>query len=163
MSGASDEGSLSGAISGWVAQIPRNDRQSRQIENLRSVEINGLEAATGTLRMRKLGQRSTLRLTVIRFNGRLIRFAGNVRRGDDDSSVLQWQTVQSFQVIGAQDAAAHQEFHIALHRVEAGESVASISQEMALSNNRENWFRVINGLDELAEPTPGQLVKLVAR
>lgn len=163
MSGGGDEGSLSDSIRNWVAQIPRSDRQSRQIENLRSVEINGLEATTGTLRMRKRGQRSTLRLTVIRFNGRLIRFAGNVRRGDDDSAVLQWETVQSFQALGEADAAGYQEFHIALHRVEAGESAASISQEMALSDNRENWFRVINGLDEAVEPTSGQLVKLVGR
>jgi len=161
MSGAPDTGNLTVALRDWAAQVPRLERQSRRLENLRTLTINGLEAATGTLRMRKRGQRSALRLTVIRFNGSLIRFAGNVRRGDQESAVLHWQTVQSFRALGTGEAAGFQEQNITLYRVRPGDDTATLATMMALPDNREPWFLVLNGLVPGTTPTPGALVKLV--
>jgi len=161
MSGGRDEGSLTDALQEWFAQIPRSERQSRRLENIRTLEINGLDAATGTLRMRKRGQRSTLRLTVIRFNGGLVRFAGNVLRGDDDSAVLHRDTVQSFRALSEAGRSEVAEVYLSVHRVRAGESVASLASEMAVNSHAEAWFRVLNGLDEDGEPARGTLVKLI--
>jgi len=162
LSGAADTGSLRDALTAWFQQLPRNERQSRSLANMRSLEINGLEAATATLQMRKRGQRSTLRLTVIRFNGGLIRFAGNVRRGDDDSAALQWETVQSFTALSEEGAAETAETYIRAHRVEAGETAASLGLKMAVRGYGEAYFRVLNGLAPEDEVSPGMPVKLVS-
>lgn len=161
MSGAPDNGDLTQALAGWAAAIPRTDRQSRSIENPRRYMINGLEAATGTLRMRKRGQRSTLRLTVIRFNGNLIRFAGNVRRGDQVSAALQQQTVNSFRASGTEGEVSQR--YISLYRVQRGDSVASLAARMDFPDFQERRFRVLNGMTPEDSLTRGQQVKLVRR
>lgn len=163
LSGGTDTGGLRGALQAWFQRIPRLERQSSRLSNLREIEINGLEAATATLQLRKRGQRSTLRLTVIRFNGGLIRFAGTVRRGDDISSELHWQTVQSFRAVSEAGAAEMTETYIRVHQVEAGETVQSLGHEMAVPVYGAELFRVLNGLSADTEVSPGMLVKLVSQ
>ena len=161
MTGGRETESLEAALQGWFEQIPRTERQSRRLENLRHLEINGMEAATATLQMRKRGQRSTLRLTVIRFNGGLIRFAGNVRRGDDESAALQWETVESFRALGTEERAESTQLYIRAHRVNRGETVESLAAEMAVGSHPEAWLRVLNGLEGGGDVLPGNLVKLI--
>lgn len=162
MSGAPDTGDLRAALQAWTAQIPRRDRQNRGIENLRAFEINGMEAATGELRIRKRGKRSTLQLTVLRFNGGLIRFAGSVARGDDVSEVLHQETVQSFNRLSEEGAAEYPQTFIVAHQVSAGETVAQLAAQMAVREYQEAVFRVLNGLSEGAEVSAGDWVKLVS-
>ena len=162
MSGGRGVEDLRAALQAWTAQIPRQDRQSRSIENLREIEINGMEAATGTLRIRKRGQRSTLRLTVIRFNGGLIRFAGTVQRGDDLSAELHDETIRSFNRLSEEGAAEYLQLLITTHRVEAGETIQDLWSQMAVRGYPEEVFRVINGLSEEDELVEGQMVKLVS-
>ncbi len=163
MTGAADDGDLRAALRGWAAQIPRRDRQGRGVQNLQPLEINGLPAMTGTVQMRKRGQRSTLRLTVIRFGGGLVRFAGTVRRGDGISADLHMQTVQSFRALAAGEAAAYTEKRIVLHRVEPGETLAALAAQMALPDYRTERFLLLNGrFDADADIPAGMVVKLVA-
>lgn len=162
MSGGGDNPDLRAALQVWTSQIPRRDRQGRSIENLREFEINGLDAATGTIRMRKLGKRSTLRLTVIRFNGGLIRFAGTVLRGDDVSDDLHLETVRSFSALSEEGAAEYPQLYIKTHVVSQGETVSLLAAQMSVREYQEEAFRVLNGLSEDAELTEGDWVKLVS-
>ena len=162
LSGAADRAGLRDALTAWFQQIPRNQRQSRALANMRLLEINGLEAATATLQMRNRGQRSTLRLTVIRFNGELVRFAGKVRRGDDEAAAQQWETVLSFKALGEAAAADIAETTIKVRRVLPGETAASLGREMAVPGYGEAYFRVLNGLAPQEEVSPGVPVKLVS-
>jgi len=154
MSGGPDNDDLSGALQAWAAQIPRRDRQGRGISHVRRLEINGLPAATGTLSLRKRGQRSTLRLTVIRFGDGLIRFASTVRRGDDAVADLHWQTVLSFQPI--EGAEAPPEAHIEVIQV-SGEEIVTLAYPLS-----EAEFRVLNGMGPADVVFTGQFVKLVS-
>ncbi len=158
MSGGQGTDDLRAALQAWAAQIPRRDRQNRTISNIQRFEINGMAAITGTLSLRKRGQRSTLRMTVIRFNGGLIRFAGTVRRGDAASADLQWQTVLSFSPLDIARAAEYAQTYISLRRVEAGETVAGLT----MRGFTEAEFRVLNGLAPEDTLAVGQLVKLVS-
>ena len=158
ISGGQGTADLRGALQTWAAHIPRGDRQGRMISNIRRLEINGMAAATGTLSLRKRGQRSTLRMTVIRFKGGLIRFAGTVRRGDSAAADLHWQTVQSFSPLDASRAAEYAQTYISLHRVKAGETVSSLS----MRGLTEAKFRVLNGMAPEDTLAVGQIVKLVS-
>jgi len=163
LSGAPDSGNLSNDLAAWAAQIPRTERISRRIDNQRRLTINGLEAITGTLRLRKRGKRSTLQMTLIRFEGNLIRFAATVQRGDTVSEALHWQTVQSFRPLAARASAQNRETYIRIHRVARGENASGLAREMAIAGYNEAWFRVLNGQSDHSEILVGQLVKLVSR
>jgi len=45
--------------------------------------------------------------------------------------------------------------------VRPNDSVASLSRNMPMPGPKEEWFRVLNGMAPGAQPTPGQVVKLV--
>jgi len=158
LSGGRDSGDLRAALRTWAAQIPRRDRQNRDIGNVRRLDINGMEAITGTLSLRKRGQRSALRMTMIRFNGGLIRFAGTVQRGDDGSADLHWQTVRSFEALQRGAAGDNAQTFIEVHTVGAGETV----DELAGQSLTESQFRVLNGLSDDEGLTPGRLIKRVS-
>ncbi|MBL1436015.1 MAG: M48 family metalloprotease [Rhodobacteraceae bacterium] len=162
MSGGADTGDLGADLRAWAQQIPRRDRQNRNIANIRLLEINGLDVATGTLSLRKRGQRSTLRMTVIRFNDGLIRFAGTVRRGDEASADLQWQTVQSFSWLSEEGMSEYPQTYISVHKVAAGETVEDLVQRMMAHGFSQAQFRVLNGLASDEELQVGRLVKLVS-
>ncbi len=158
MSGGQGAADLRAALQAWAAQIPRRDRQNRTISNIRLLEVNGMAAATGTLSLRTRGQRSTLRMTVIRFKGGLIRFAGTARRGDEAAADLQWQTVLSFSPLGAENAAEYAQTYIALHTVKAGETIA----DLTIPGFTEAEFRVLNGMAPEDTLAVGQIIKLVS-
>ena len=162
MSGGPQSDDLRAALQAWAAQVPQRDRQNRTIANIRMLEISGMAAATGTLSLRKRGQRSTLRMTVIRFQDGLIRFAGTVRRGDEASADLQWQTVQSFSWLSEEGAAEHPPIYLAVHSVEAGETVEMLTYQMSVRGFTQAQFRVLNGLAPEEELVVGQLVKMIS-
>jgi len=162
MSGAPDTQDLRVALQVWAAQIPRRERQNRDIGNIQLLEIAGMAAATGTLSLRKRGQRSTLTMTVIRLNDGLIRFAGTVRRGDETSADLQWQTVQSFRWLSEEGAAEHPPTYIYMHRVAAGETVEDLTKLVMVRGFWLDEFRRLNGLGPDEEVTVGQLVKIIS-
>lgn len=121
-----------------------------------------MEAATGTLSLRKRGQRSTLRMTVIRFRDGLIRFAGTVQRGDEASADLQWQTVQSFSRLSEEGAAEYAPTYLVVHRVKLGETVELLTNGMMVRGFTPAQFRVLNGLAPEEEATVGRLIKTVS-
>ncbi|MCF6272473.1 MAG: M48 family metalloprotease [Rhodobacteraceae bacterium] len=161
MSGAPDHKSLREALQVWASGIPRRERPFRQLENLRELEINGLDAATATLRLRQHGQRSTVRLTVIRFGDSLIRFVGTVRRGDGESAVLQWQTIESFRPLRLDEAVNATGRFIAVYQVKEGDTLASLAAQMNVPTQKQAWFMVLNGLPRQSATIPGQSVKIV--
>jgi len=162
MTGGRNAEDLRAALDGWVAQIPTRDRQGRGIGNVRQLEINGMAAITGTLNMRQRGQRSSLRMTIIRFNDGVIRFAGKTRRGDENTARLLWQTVQSFSQLSEEGAAEYAQTYIDVRAVKEGESVADLTQQIMVRGFSEAQFRVLNGLTENEEVTTGQLIKMIS-
>ncbi len=157
MTGGTGTSDLLGSLQAWAAQVPRAERQGRDLSNMQRLEINGMEAATGTVNLRQRGRRTTLRLTVIRFNGGLIRFAGTTPRGDEAAAGLQWQTVQSFGPLVA-DPATLAQHYLAIHYVAAGEPVEALVPEGMSAAE----FRVLNQLGPQQELQVGRAVKTVS-
>lgn len=162
MSGGQGQADLQAALQAWAAQIPRRDRQGRGLNNVQRLDINGMEAITGTVNLRKRGQRSTLRMTIIRFNDGVIRFAGKARRGDESTADLLWQTVQSFEPLSEEGAAEYAQTYIEVRAVAAGETVAGLTQQIMVRGFSEAQFRVLNGLAPDENISVGQLIKLVS-
>ena len=67
----------------------------------------------------------------------------------------------SLRTISAQEAAAVKPWRIQIQRVGTGDTVASLAARMAMSDNKEEWFRTLNGLHPSDQLQAGQTVKLV--
>jgi hypothetical protein len=130
---------------------------------LAEVEINGIEAATGRTRMRSQSGNLDARLFAIRHDPNTIyRFIfrtppAQTRRLDAKMQ----QTAKSFRKLTAADRSRSDERKIKTRLVRRGDTVASLSRRMPMPGFKEEWFRVLNGMSPGAEPTPGQVVKVV--
>jgi predicted Zn-dependent protease len=161
LSGGQDIGDLELSLQRWAARIPPQERLGGGLRGVRRLEINGLAAATGTLNLRKRGQRHSLRLTVIRFGDGLIRFASTVQPGDETMADLHWQTVRSFGPLTAHDQAVRATY-ILIHQMQAGETAEGLIAAQGVQGFTESEFNLLNGLADGETPRLGQWVKLVS-
>ena len=71
------------------------------------------------------------------------------------------KAVKSAQLLTADQAKRIQPLRVHIATVQKGETVASLSEKMAFGDFKEDWFRVLNGLDEDDILQNGQKIKLV--
>ncbi len=133
------------------------------LAEVETIDINGMEAATGRTRMRSQSGSLDARLVAIRHDPKTIyRFIfltppAQTRRLDADMH----PPAKSFRKLPAADRARYDEWKIEMRLVRRGDTVASLSRGMPMPGPKEEWFRVLNGMSPGAEPTPGQVVKVV--
>ena len=133
------------------------------LANVETIDINGMEAATGRARLRNASGGFDARFVVIRHDqDNIYRFLfltppARTRKLDSDLDA----TTQSFRKLTAEDRARYGEWKIEMRVVRPNDSVASLSRNMPMPGPKEEWFRVLNGMAPGAQPTPGQVVKLV--
>ena len=72
------------------------------------------------------------------------------------------RTTFSLHTISAWEAAATRPWRLKIRPVQAGDTVARLSRQMAVNNFKEETFRVLNGLRPGDRLRAGQLVKVVA-
>ncbi len=137
---------------------PRLDIADAQVIN-----VNGLDAATGSGRLSTRSGSRDVRLVAIRADANAVyRFIFLTK--PEITRVLApelQRTAYSFRRLSAAEAAALQAQRIRVVRVEPGDTVSSMAQRMAFDDFREERFRVLNGLAAGDRLVPGQLVKLV--
>jgi predicted Zn-dependent protease len=144
----------------YLTSVWAKNVRLRQVE---TVDINGMEAATGSVSKRTENGAVDLRLVAIAFdNGGTARFlfvtpanltaplAGGLKT-----------TTYSFRRLSGDEAA-----HIAPDRIRvvqtgAHDTIQSLSSSQPFKNYQEQRFRVLNGLAPDAALAPGVLVKLV--
>ena len=134
------------------------------LENIESLTINGMEAATGLARVNTKSGSANYRSVYIRHpSGKVYEFvflslADLGARYDNEFQKI----ATSFRQINASEAAQYnkaQRIHIIA--VKPGDTIQSLSSRMVVADDKEGWFRVLNGLKEGQPLQPGQKVKIV--
>jgi predicted Zn-dependent protease len=139
------------------------DRWASGVKNAQQLDINGLEAATGTGRIRTNDGTRDVRLVAIRFtDNQIYRFifatkpdvtdqlAGDIR-----------QTIYSFRELSASEAAELRPQRIRVVQVADGDTVESVASRMAFEDHRVERFLVLNGMKRGDRLQAGQLVKII--
>lgn len=139
----------------WAKNTPLSDVQS--------ITVNGMDAAVGTVRIRNNAGIFDARLVAIRQDNEHIYrfiFQAPARQAAALSEDFR-RTTFSFRRLNAADRAKYGPWRIDTRVVRKGDTVARLSRDMPLPGPKEEWFRVLNGLQPGSQPFPGQTVKVV--
>ena len=141
----------------WISNVPVND--------LETIFINGMEAATGWIGQKSNGQPTEFRFVAIRFAPRIIyRFV--LQTPSRPSSALSEalkRAVYSFRRLDEAEASALSERRLRVVRVEVGDTIAVLAKRMAFSDFQRERFEVLNGLSGGKPIFVGESVKLISR
>ncbi|MGH6926711.1 MAG: M48 family metalloprotease, partial [Dongiaceae bacterium] len=139
----------------WAPRLSLTDAES--------IDINGMDAATGSDRLdTKSGERD-IRLVAIRHgSGHIYRFIFLTKPELSSSLARELQlTSYSFRSLCAAEAAKLRPQSIRVVAVRSGDTVASLAKRMAFADHREERFRVLNGLEPGERLAAGQRVKII--
>ncbi len=125
--------------------------------------VNGLAAATGSLRLNTREGTRDLRLVAIRVDRDLMLrflFITPPETTQPLARALR-ETLFSFHRVSPEEASRWQPLRIRVVRVAPGDTVQSLAARMAVEEEHEAWFRVLNGLGPGEGVAEGARVKLV--
>jgi predicted Zn-dependent protease len=135
-------------------------------DDIESITINGMEAATAVARVNTKSGAANYRAVLVRHpSGKVYEFvflslADLGSRYDGDFQKI----ASSFRQIDSNEAAQYNKpRRIRIVTVQPGDTVQSLSGRMAVSSEKEGWFRVLNGLTNGQQVQAGQKVKLVVQ
>jgi len=137
----------------------------QKLSRINSFEIDGRPAVSaGTSGKDKEGNTVDVGLAAIEAGkGQVYRFTflhpGGASSAEADAAK---DTVESFRVLSASEAANYQPKRIKVVTASASESTASLARRMAVDDLPELQFEVLNGLDAGQQPAAGSLVKLIS-
>ncbi len=134
-----------------------------RLNDLETIEINGMPAATGWVAGRSRQGAVQVRLVAIRYDRDHIyrfTFAAPPRLMRRLNLALR-RTTYSFRRLTRAEAAAIAPRRIRIYRTETASTVDALAQRMALEDHRREWFEVLNGVAADARIPAGRLVKLV--
>ncbi len=129
-----------------------------------TIDINGMEAATGAGTMSGRDGRRDVRLVAIRFSrDQVYRFL--FLTPPDQTARLNEElrrTTFSFRRLSAAAAAALKPLRLRVVRVRSGDTPQSLARRMAVENFALERFRVLNGLRPGEALQPGRRVKIIS-
>lgn len=140
----------------WGARLPLAD--------LSTLDVNGMEAATGVSRVSTSKGPFDMRLVAIKGgDGKVYRFLFATPATDTarQREALQ-RTTYSFRLLGEAEAAKEKPYRLRLYEARPGDTVARLSQWMPEGPEPEARFRVLNGLAPGEEPKAGTRLKYVS-
>jgi predicted Zn-dependent protease len=137
---------------------------SANLIGIEVIDVNGMDAATGTTRLTQRSGTVDLRLVAIRFGAKQIyRFLFVTPPAVTQRLSLPLRrTTFSFRRLSAGEKADLKPWRVATPTVAPGSNVAQLSRDFPLPGPKDEWFRVLNGLAPNSQPFPNQRVKLVA-
>jgi predicted Zn-dependent protease len=132
--------------------------------NIETLTVNGMEAATAVTRVNTKSGAANYRAVLIRHpGGKVYEFvflsAADVgARYDADFQ----KTAMSFRQIDANEAQQYNKAQrIRVVTVKQGDTIQSMAAKMVVADGKEQWFRVLNGLENANQLQAGQKVKIV--
>lgn len=159
--GRAPSGSLTRYIErDWARQIAR-EQGAESLHDLRELEINGLEAATGILPVTGRNGRIDLRLTVIRRGDTMFRISGGSPAGDDEIFDAIFAATQTFKNLEEWEAELLHPYRIEIQRVGWRDTVERLARQMPFLTLNEERFRTLNGLEDGDEVERGNYVKMI--
>ncbi len=134
--------------------LTRVRAKNARLNNLESLRINGMDAATGTTRVRNRSGTFNAQLVAIRHSGdRVYRFLfltpgtpGRIPDADFRDTMESCKLTRT-------DRNRYKPWSINTRVVGRNDTVQSLSRNMPLPGPREEWFRVLNGLAPGSEPS----------
>ncbi|MBO6784160.1 MAG: M48 family metalloprotease [Alphaproteobacteria bacterium] len=134
-----------------------------QLARVQRIDINGMEAATGATRVRSRNGTVDLQLVAVRHDsGNIYRFIFATPPARTAAMNEEFRrTTFSFRTLTAADRARYGPWRIQTRVVGRNDTVATLSRDMPMAGPKDEWFRVLNGLQPGSEPFPGQTVKVV--
>jgi predicted Zn-dependent protease len=150
-----------------TAAMQNYDPKGRIVfDNIENFTINGMEAVTAVTRVNTSSGSANYRAVLVRHpSGKVYEFvflsvADLGARYDSDFQKI----ATSFRQINASEAAQYNKpRRIRIVTVKAGDTVQSLSNRMAVADEKEGWFRVLNGLTNGQQVQAGQKVKIVVQ
>ena len=134
------------------------------LQDIETLTINGMEAATGRARVNTKSGAANYRAVLIRHpSGKVYEFAfvSLADLGARYDSDFQ-KTAFSFRQISAAEAAQYNKpQRLRVVTVQPGDTIQSLSSRMVVGEAKEQWFRVLNALENANSVQPGQKVKIV--
>lgn len=151
------DGAMADYLTGeWIKEQP--------LQHLETLDIGGLEAATGAARLTpKQGDEVDLRVVAVRFDEDAIYrflFATPPRLTESLEMGLRG-TTYSLRRLDDAEAAAYRPRRIRIVRTGAGDTVLSLAARMPYDDYRVERFAALNGLNPAQQLPPGSLVKLI--
>jgi len=153
-----------GAVRGpMTAYLTRDWAKGVALDEVESLTVNGMAAATGHTQGRGQDGAIDLRLVAFRYDPGTIyhmifvtpvRLVGALSRGLRE-------TTYSFRRLSAAEAARLKPLRLRIHRSSAGETAARIAARMPFEDHRLRRFLVLNGLDRDQSFPAGHRVKTV--
>lgn len=146
-----------------ISYMTRQWAPSLGLRDAESINVNGMEAATGSDRINTNRGPLDIRLVAIRYApDRMFRFLfaspPNQTAGLNEPFR---RTTYSFRRLSDAEAAALKPLRLRVVRVEPGNTPQSFANRMAFDDFRLERFQVLNGLAPGAPLTAGRLVKIV--
>jgi predicted Zn-dependent protease len=134
-----------------------------QMTDAETIDVNGMDAATGSGQLELKSGMRDVRLVAIRFDADTIfRFIFLTKAEQTGALARELQeTTYSFRRLTPAEAARLHPQEIRVVAVRAGDSVAKLAAKMPFPDLREQRFRVLNGLNPGDRLTPGEHVKIV--
>ena len=135
------------------------------LQNVERVTINGLPAATGTIRLSGQGNSADLRLVAIRHpDGSFYRMQFSTPPAVTAKYVDAFRrTTYSFRALTEAEARAAEPLRVRIVAVQAGDTQESMARRMATQDGFDlERFRIYNGLKPGEALAPGRRVKIVS-
>ena len=134
-----------------------------QLENLETIEVNGLEAATATARRRIEGKAYDLRLVAYRADpGTIYRFLFLTPPGGTRSlSTELRRTTYSFRLLSVAEAAQLRPHKLRVVTVAPGDTVESLARSLPYTDHQVERFEILNGIGRDERLRPGRKLKTV--
>ncbi|MEP4378423.1 MAG: M48 family metalloprotease [Alphaproteobacteria bacterium] len=137
--------------------------KNTSLADVETIDVNGLQGATGRTRIRNQTGTFDARLVAIRHDpDNIYRFMFLTRPAQTAAlSEELRRTTFSFRTLTAADRARYGPWRIEMRVVRSGDNVAGLSRNLPMEGPKDEWFRVLNGMSPGQEPAPGQVVKIV--
>jgi len=137
--------------------------KNASLRGVQNISVNGMEAATGTATIRNQSGAFDAQLVAIRHSAnKVYRFMFVSPQAQTAALNESFRrTTFSFRTLNWADRDRYNAWRINTRVVGRGDTVASLSRTMPLPRPKEEWFRVLNGLQPGSQPFPGQTVKVV--
>lgn len=151
---------------GMEGYIRNEWARGRQLAEMESMNVNGMQAATArTLIKDRRGASYDIRFVAIRRDaGRIYRLIFQTPPDLTQKFSLAFRrTTFSLRNLAPAEAAAIKPLRIRIRNTRAGDTVAALAARMALDRFGQDWFQVLNGLGPGAPLAAGTPVKLVVR
>jgi predicted Zn-dependent protease len=157
------DGASAPAGQAMTAYLTQTWAKGRDLNDLEVIDMDGMEAATGWLRVQGSSGPIDVRLVALRWDAETVyRFMIVAPAQYSEALNLPMRRMLgSFRKLSKAEAAALQPLRLHVIEVAPGDTIASLADRMAFPDYRRERFMVLNGLTSENQLQPGMLIKIV--